>query len=489
MNDMVFKPAVELAALIKEKKISSVELLEAYIERFNQYNPELNAIITTDFEQARKKAEEADRALAAGDNWGPLHGLPMTIKDNIEVAGMRCTGGSTFLENHQPARDAALVKSLLDAGSIIFGKTNLPEFGADFQSHNDLFGTTNNPWDLDRTPGGSSGGSAAAVAAGLTGVEIGNDIGGSIRHPANFCGIYGHKASFGIVPDHGVLPPIPGIFNGDYGIEKDIVVNGPLARSAEDLQLIMDLIVNPEPPDRKAWKIQLPAARKKSLKEYRIGLWLDDPECPVDSAVGDCLQSAVDGLVKAGAGIHDVKPDVGFQETYKTFALLLNAVMGSGAEPVIFDKWISKEADLSPGDNEYKSLQIQGAVQRHRDWIQVDGERQLLREKWADFFKEYDALLCPTTCVASFPHDHTSWFSRTLSVNGKEVPYTDVMGWAGLTNVVYLPSTIAPVGLTSQKLPVGIQIVAPYLEDRTSIHIARLLADICGGFTPPPAFS
>lgn len=489
MNDLVFKPAVELAGLIKERTISSVELLETYIKRYEQYHSSLNAIVITDFEAAREKASAADLALEKGKNWGPLHGLPITIKDNIEVQGMRCTGGSTLLENHMPNRNAALVEGLLGAGAIIFGKTNLPEFGSDFQSHNELFGTTNNPWDLSRTPGGSSGGAAAAVAAGLTAVEIGNDIGGSIRHPANFCGIYGHKSSYGIVPNHGGMPPMPGIFRGDYCLDKDIVVNGPLARSAEDLQLIMDLITGPELPDRRAWNIQLPPARKESLSEYKIGLWLDDPACPVDSAVGDCLRSAVDQLIKAGVNVQDRKPDVDFHETYKVFILLLNAVMGSGAEPVVFDRWVSKEAGLSLEDKEYKSLQIQGAVQRHRDWLLVDGQRQLLREKWSEFFKEYDALLCPATCVPPFPHDYASWFSRTLTVNGERVPYTDLMGWAGLTNVVYLPSTIAPVGFTPDKLPVGIQIVAPYLEDRTSIHIARLMADVCGGFTPPPDFS
>lgn len=489
MNDLVFKPATEQARLIKERQVSAADLLNAFIDRYEQHNDVLNAIVITAFDQAREKAAAADQALEKGENWGPLHGLPMTIKDNIEVAGMRCTGGSTLLQNHVPTRSAALVQRLLDAGAVIFGKTNLPEFGADFQTFNELFGTTNNPWDPARTPGGSSGGSAVATATGMTAVEIGNDIGGSIRHPANFCGIYGHKPSFGIVPDHGTLPPIPGIFKGDYSIEKDIVVNGPLARSAEDLQLIMDLIAAPEPPDQKAWQIRLPPARKKSLREYRIGLWLDDPACPVDSSVGDCLQSAVDALARAGADVRETRPDVDFQETWRVFVLLLNAVMGSGAEPMIFEKWISRESELSSEDKQYKSLQIQGAIQRHRDWIAVDGQRQLLREKWDDFFKTFDALLCPTSCVPAFLHDHSSWFNRVLTVNGQTEPYTSIMGWAGLTNVVFLPSTIAPVGLTTQGLPVGIQIVAPYLEDRTSIHLARLMADVCGGFTPPADFS
>ena len=305
MADIVFKTASELTRMIREKEITSGDLLDRYIQRYEQLNPKLNAIIATDFDNARKSAEKADQAISAGENWGPLHGLPMTIKDNIEVVGMPCTAGSKDLAFHRPTKNAPLVQKLVDAGAIIFGKTNLPIFGGDFQTYNELHGTTNNPWDITRTPAGSSGGSAASVAAGLTAVEIGNDIGGSIRHPANFCGIYGHKSTFGIVPHFGVLPPIPGIFNGDYGISTDIVVNGPLARSAEDLQLIMDLIVGPEIPDRKAWKIELPPPRKKTLKEYKIGIWLDDPVCPVDSAVGDCLQKAVDSLSGAGVTIQD----------------------------------------------------------------------------------------------------------------------------------------------------------------------------------------
>lgn len=462
--------------------------MDIYIQRYERFNTKLNAIIATSFDQARKRAQQADHAISIGENWGPLHGLPMTIKDNIEVIGMPCTAGSKELEHYRPSKNAALVEKLLNAGAIIFGKTNLPVFGSDFQTYNQLHGTTNNPWDINRTPGGSSGGAAAAVAAGLTAVEIGNDIGGSIRHPANFCGIYGHKASFGIIPDHGVLPPMPDIFNGDYSTATDIAVNGPLTRSAEDLQLLMDLIVEPEIPERKAWKLHLPPARKKTLKEYQIGLWLDDAACPVDSSVGDCLQNVVEALVKEGVNVQDKKPDVDFRESYRIFILLLNAVMGSSAEPEVFQKWLNLESDLTKEDTQYRSVQIQGAIQRHRDWLLLDGARQLLREKWAGFFQEFDALLCPATCIASFPHDHSSWFKRTISVNQREEPYTHIMGWAGLTNVVYLPSTIAPVGITPQNLPVGIQIVAPYLEDRTSIHIAHLVADICGGFKPQPDF-
>ncbi|MBU3914635.1 amidase, partial [bacterium] len=471
MNEWAFQSATDLANAIKNKKISSADLLEIYIERTNRLNPKINAIITTDFDTARKKAKKADKALEAGENWGPLHGLPITIKDNLEVIGMPCTAGSPDLKDYVPSRNADVVQALLDAGAIVFGKTNLPLFGNDFQTYNKIHGQTNNPWNVNRTPGGSSGGSAAAISAGLTALEIGNDIGGSIRHPANFCGIYGHKPTHGIVPDRGIIPPLPGIFTGEYTVNVDITVNGPLARSPEDLDLIMGLITRPERPDRKAWKIKLPPPRRKTLKEYRIALWLDDPACPVDIRVSERIKRVADALATAGAKVEEKKPDISFSRSFEIFTSLLNGILGQSAPENIFNKWIASEPGLPQETSEYKSSQIRGAIQRHRNWLMVDAERQIMRQKWADFFTDFDILLCPTSPTTAFPHDHGSWFERTINVNGSDLPYSNILGWAGLTNVVLLPSTIAPMGLSSNGLPVGVQIVAPYLEDRTSIHL------------------
>ncbi len=489
MNEWAFQSASELANAIKIQKISSVDLLEIYIERTNRLNPRINAIISTDFDNARKKAQKADNALKKGEIWGPLHGLPITIKDNLEVVGMPCTAGSPDLKHYMPAGNADVVQLLLDAGAIVFGKTNLPLFGDDFQSYNEVYGQTNNPWNVDRTPGGSSGGAAAAVSAGLTALEIGNDIGGSIRHPANFCGIYGHKPTHGIVPDKGTIPPSPGLFTGEHSINVDIAVNGPLARSPEDLDLAMELITSPEKPDRKAWKIKLPPPRRKTLKEYRIALWLDDPACPVDIRVSERIRKAADVLATAGAKVVEKQPDVSFSRSFEIFSSLLNGILGQSAPEKLFEKWISAEQELPSEDKKYKALQIRGAIQRHRNWLMVDAERQILRQKWADFFTDFDVLLCPATPMPAFPHDHGSWFKRTISVNGSDLPYSNILGWAGLSNVVLLPSTIAPVGLTSNGLPVGVQIVAPYLEDRTSIHLAVLMKNLIGGFMSPPDFA
>ncbi len=487
MTELYFQSACEIAQAIRKKSILSSELLEIYKERIERLNPDINAIVATNFEAALQEAHKADKDLAKGKLRGPLHGVPFSIKDNLEVSGMPCTAGSSDFKEYIPQKNADVVDSLIKAGGIVFSKSNLPRFAEDFQTYNEIFGQTNNPWDFTRTPGGSSGGAAAAVAAGMTAFDIGNDLGGSIRHPSNFCGVFGHKPSYGIVPDRGMVPPPPGIFTGDYNLNVDIAVNGPIVRAPEDLDLLMDLIVQPEASDRKGWTIMLPPARKSKLTDFKVGLWLDDPVCPVDTRVLNRIERVVDSLSNAGVEIEEKHPQVDFQKAFDLFISLLNAVMGMSVPPKIFEKWIAKKSELGNDSEGYQVKQIMGATQRHRDWLMVDAERQLMRQKWAEYFEEFDILLCPTTPVTAFPHDHGRGFERTIDVNGKEYSYANLMGWAGLTTAVYLPSTIAPIGITSQGLPIGIQIVAPYLEDKTSIKFASLLKDLVGGFTPPPS--
>jgi amidase len=487
MTDLAFQSATDLVASIKKQEISAAELLDYYLERIERLNPALNAVVATDAAAARERAAAADKDLSQGRWRGPLHGLPMTIKDAFEVSGMPCTSGAPMLKNYIPIENADGVQSLIDAGAIVVGKTNMPLYGADIQTYNDVYGQTNNPWDPTRTPGGSSGGAAAAVAAGLCGLDLGSDIGGSIRTPAHFCGIYGHKPSFGIVPDRGHIPPPPGIFSGCHSMEVDIVTNGPLARSADDLMLALDILVRPERAERRAWRIELPPPRKKQLSEYRIGVWLDDPACPVDTAVGDILQQAVDVLARAGATIDNRRPEINFSDSHDVFLSLLAAVMGSGVPQPLFDQWLKAVPGLTKDDS-YRAKHIKGATQLHHSWIRQDLFRQLLRQKWEDFFQDCDALICPVVTVPALKHDHSKLEERTVKVNGRERPYWDLMGWAGLSGVVYLPATVAPAGITADGLPVGLQIVGPYLEDRTPIHIARLMADVVGGFTPPPRF-
>ncbi len=488
MRDLAFQSALEQIQAIRAKRITSLGLLERYLERVTRLNPTINAVVAMDVEGARRRAAAADEALANGEIWGPLHGLPMTVKDSFEVVGMPCTSGAPELRQHQPAANADAVQSLIDAGAIVFGKTNMPLYGADIQTYNSVYGQTNNPWRTDRTPGGSSGGAAAALAAGLCGLEIGSDIGGSIRTPAHFCGIFGHKPSYGIVPDRGHIPPPPGIFTGKHILSVDILVSGPLARSADDLALAMELIVRPERAEQKAWRIKLPVPRRKSLKKYRIGLWLDDPVCPVDRGVGDVIQNMVDVLAKSGALIRDVRPQIDFNASHQIFLSLLAAVMGSGVPRAMFNKWLEAAEKLAADDQSYMASHIRGATQLHLSWIRNDVIRQILRQKWAEFFETCDVLICPPAPVAAVPHDHQHLYDRTLVVNGEERPYMDLMAWAGLAGVSYLPATVVPVGVNPEGLPVGIQIIGPYLEDRTTIHVAKLISEITGGFRPPPGF-
>jgi amidase len=490
MTNLAFQSTTDLANAIKSRKILSTELLELYIERMQRHNPKINAIVVTNLDNARKRALAADKALDKGESWGALHGLPMTIKDSFEVVGMPCTSGSPDLKDYQPAKNAFVVQKLLDEGAVIFGKTNLPLFAMDLQSYNAVYGQTNNPWNQDMIPGGSSGGAAAALAAGLTGLEMGSDIGGSIRNPAHFCGVFGHKPSFGIVPLMGHIPPPPGTYPGQYATDTDIAVAGPLARSAKDLDLVMDFISSPKGPLGTAWKIELPCAREKALKDYKIGLWLEDPAFPTDINVLDCLQNAVDSLAKAGARIEEKRPDIDYAQSHEIYHQLLNATTSAALPQEMFDGMLDTAKNLSDDDRGDVARSIRGTTMLHRNWLGLDYARTIMREAWADFFKEFDILLCPTVSVTAFPHDHTEdFFARRLVVNGEDRSYFDTaVAWAGLTGMVYLPSTIVPIGLAQNGLPVGMQVVTPFLEDRTSIHFAGLIEDTVGGFVPPPDF-
>jgi amidase len=346
--------ATKLLGALKNKQMGSLELLEFYIERYERLNPRVNAIVATNFDSARKRANEADAALAKGQDWGPLHGLPMTIKDTFPVKGMPNTYGLPIAKDFVPSENADVVESLLEAGAIIFGKTNLPLMAMDTQSFNEVYGQTNNPWDVTKTPGGSSGGAAAALAAGLTGLEIGNDIGGSIRIPAHFCGVYGHKPSYNIVSMQGGSQPwgllSPDYYETDYYPPLDLAVNGPLARSAEDLRLAMDIIVGPPSYQRKAITIKLPPPRKTNLREFRIGLWIDDPSFPPDTAVGKCLQDLTDRLAKAGANLKTEKPDIDLGDSHRIRNALETMTTSHNQPPEYFDWAKSQLGSLKDED-------------------------------------------------------------------------------------------------------------------------------------------
>jgi amidase len=483
MLDRPFRSAKQLAAEIRRKTIGSLELLDLYLERVDKYNPALNAIVVADVEGARKRARAADRALARGQRWGPLHGVPMTIKESYDVAGMPTTWGVPALKDNRPVRNALAVDRLLAAGVVLFGKTNVPIYLADYQSYNAIYGTTNNPWDLARTPGGSSGGSAAALAAGLTGLEAGSDIGSSIRNPAHYCGVFGHKPSYGIVPPRGQALP------GKVAA-SDISVIGPMARSADDLAIALDAMAGPDEIDAAGWQLHLPAPRRRTLREYRVAVMLSDPSAEVDTEVQDRLQALAEFLGRQKARVSDrARPAIDTAEAHRVYIQLLRAATSGRQTAEEFQRNIEAARTLDPGDERYYARMVRASTMPHRDWLAANEARHQMRWKWEEFFQEWDLLLCPVASTAAFPHDHAGErHERSVVVNGATVPTTDQLFWAGYSGVALLPSSVAPAGLTPGGLPVGVQIVGPAYGDRTCIGFAQLLEREYRAFVPPPGY-
>lgn len=485
MSGWSYQSATQMAGAVREGRVRSGELLESHLERVRRHNPSLNAIVVFDEERARARARALDAATARGESWGPLHGVPMTVKESFDIAGLPTTWGVPALRDTVATANAATVAALLQAGAIIFGKTNVPLLLSDWQSFNAIYGSTSNPWDLGRSPGGSSGGAAAALAAGLSALELGSDIGGSIRCPANFCGVYGHKPSFGAVPQYGHAI-------GGARVPIDMLVCGPLARSAEDLAVALDTIAAPEPADRSAWTLRLPRPRKSALKDFRIALKLDDPNCAVDPEVAERVQSVAEAAAKAGANVSDrAWPKFDSLRAHALYLQLLRGATGALLGDDAIAGLRAKLPRLLPEDQSSSTRMLRGVLQEHRAWFAAHEERERVREAWAEYFQDYDVLLCPAGSMVAFPHDQQrDRTERTLVVHGRVEEFnTHVPGfWAGIANLPYLPSTVAPAGRTAAGLPVGVQILGPYLEDHTTIEFARLLAQVTEGFVPPPAY-
>ena len=475
-----FQSATSLAADLRERRIGCLELLDHFIARVERFNPDLNAIVVFDFERARERAREADAALARGEVWGPLHGLPMTVKDSYDVAGLPTTWGVPELRDNVATTNAVAVDRLVAAGAVIFGKTNIPYNLADFQSYNDIYGTTNNPWDLERVPGGSSGGAAAALAAGLTGLEAGSDIGGSIRNPAHYCGVYGHKATWGVLPLRGHAKP--GVL-----APTDISVIGPLARDAGDLALAVDVMAGPDRIEANGWKLELPRPGACGPGDWRIAVWADDPFCPVDHAVRDAVRRAADAFREAGAKVeYEARPAFDPAEAEEVYMGLLQGALSARHSDDEFRKTLERIERLGDEDSP-RARRLRAGAMHHRDWILTHERRTRLRWAWREFFDRFDALLCPIACIPAFPHDQQrDMDARRITVNGEIREYWDQLFWAGLTGVAFLPATVAPAA--SEGLPIGVQIVGPEGGDYATIEIARQLGALIRGFRPPPGY-
>lgn len=482
MTELHFRSASDLGRMIRRGEISSAELTGHFIERIEKLDGKTNAVVARDFDRARALAKEADAAQARGASLGALHGLPFTIKDAYEVEGIVSTGGNPAWRTHVPASSATAIERLQRAGAIVMGKTNVPFLSGDLQTYNDVYGTTNNPWALDCGPGGSSGGSAASLAAGFAAGEFGSDIGGSIRTPAHLCGVFGHKTSFGIVPRRGHLPGPPGALS-----EGDLSVCGPLARSAEDLRLLLSLTAGADWNNAAGWKLDLPPARARSPKELRAAVWIDDEFCDIDRESADLLRNAAKALQDAGANVDwNARPDFTLAEITECYLILLHSQIGAGMPQSIRDHWAEMRKGFAPDDKSHAALQAIGgtlSLAERAVWKEVQAQ---LRWKWHSFFKSYDVMLSPVLMRPAFEHNHQSnWHKRELEVNGVNRPYMDVLIWAGPAVVSYLPASVAPVGVTSEGKPVGIQIIGPHLEDYTTIEVAAMFEEILGGFKPP----
>jgi len=484
LSDLSFVSAIEAARSIQKGEVSSLELTKHILDRIERYNPTLNAVITILKDDALNRARAADEALAKGELWGPLHGVPCSVKDTFEIANVLTTAGIPALAKYIPKRNAVVVERLLGAGAVIIGHTNVPFMASDLQSYNEIFGTTNNPWDHKRTPGGSTGGGAAALAAGLSYLSIGSDIGGSIRTPSNFCGVFGHKPSLNIIPSRGHIPPLPSVLVPP----DDLAVIGPLARSAADLKLALKIFGGPDPNDAIAYSWTLPPSRGTHLSDYRIGYILDDPLCPVIPEVKEALFQAINAFRKRGAKLEEGwPPGVNPSSQYETYRFLLDSTYAYELQDdqVELTREIATKKD---GSDESRFAWAWTAPHKH--FQAANTARMMARAVWQDYFRTHDAFLLPTTFIPAFPHDHSiPMYQRRLDTLEGPRPYLDILFWISFATLTGLPATTAPIGLTKDGLPVGLQIIGPYLEDATPIDLAGILTDVTGGFQPPEGYN
>jgi amidase len=477
--DPTFLSATQLADLVRTRELGALELLDHYIARTEKLDPRINAVVVRDFDRARSRARALD---SQSDKSAPFFGVPMTAKESFDIEGLPTTRGHMEAKDTLARKSSIAVRRLEAAGAVVFGKTNVPVDLADWQSYNPVYGATSNPWNADHTPGGSSGGSAAAVAAGLTGFEIGTDIGGSIRVPAHYCGVYGHKPTYGLLPNYG--DPATSSAAG-----TDISVLGPIARSSADLAVALDILAGPD-PDETAMTMTLPAPRFTSLKELRVAVWADQPGQVTDAETTSKLLELADALDRQGATVsRTARPAFDPTEAYHLYLRLLDAGWsGRTSEEMIAIKR-KRAAALSDTANSADDIMVRMVDVTHRTWLGLNEKRFQWRRAWSAFFREWDVLLCPVIATAALPHrqDGATW-DRRITIDGKEIAYNDMLFWPGLTCGYHLPGTVAPMGSTKAGLPLGVQIAGPIYGDRSTIEAAALLEQAWMGFKPPPGW-
>ena len=476
MDDLLKRDATDQLAALNARRVSAVELLKAALARHEQTHGQLNAVVAVNLERALERARAIDDLRMKGETLGLLAGLPMTVKDTLDVVGLPASSGLRSLRQRQ-AEDASVVKLARQAGAVIWGKTNTPVMAGDWQTFNALYGTTNNPWDQARTTGGSSGGAAAALATGVTALEIGSDIGGSLRIPASFCGVYSHKPTWGLVDQHGHVPPSPGSWS-----ERDLNVVGPMARSARDLRLLLSVL--------EAGPLA-PRAPPADLKEARIALWLDEPSFPLDPEVRAAIESFAAELSAAGAEVTPIASPVHMPSLMGAYQVLLGGVVGEDMPPGMIRGmerlrgWARWQMSRGAAPTSTAAMTL-AYTATHREWMAADAVRARLRHEIAGVFSRFDAILSPIAPITAFPHDHRPFGRRRLTASdGKAMPYTSMLNWISLATALHLPATAIPAGPSSSGLPVGVQLIGPLNGDARMLALAQAIEENVRGFTAP----
>jgi amidase len=488
MGPLAYQNANALLRQLRSGEISSSELVLESIRRIERYDNQINAVVVRDFDRAREAALKADKALARAES-GALLGLPITIKESYSVAGFSKSWGVAGFEKKVEVTDGVVAKRLKKEGAIILGKTNVPTYLGDWQTYNDIYGVTNNPWNLSLTAGGSSGGSAAALAAGFSSLDFGSDLNGSLRVPAHCCGIYAHNPSYGLVPQRGHEPPGYQQLSVARGME--FAVNGPLARCAEDLELGLKLIAGPDDDMAMAYKLSLPKSRHKKLKDFRVLLLSQHPFLRTSNDVEAALEECAAHLIRQGVAVErSAVGHLDLENIASTFLQQLMALLNVDLSDEEYKKAQAEAAKLPSDIQNLEALVLRGRVLSYRDFNRIGRIRTQLRHQWRELFKHFDVVLCPVMPIPAFPHDYSPDLNtRSLMVDAQRIPYGAVGMWCSLATLTGQPSTVMPIGQSREGLPIGMQIIGPFLEDLTTIGFAQCLEREFGGFRPPPALS
>jgi Asp-tRNA(Asn)/Glu-tRNA(Gln) amidotransferase A subunit family amidase len=469
MSELAMLSAVSMAEQIRQKRLSPVELVEAHLQRIERLNPELNAFVQVDMEGARRQAHAAEIAVSRKQNLGPLHGVPVSIKSSIEVAGLRCEAGTKLRARYVAQQDAPLVSRLRHAGAIILGTTNCAELLMAWETDNLLYGRTNNPWALSRTPGGSSGGEAAAIASGCSAGGVGSDGGGSIRVPAHFSGICGLKPTPGRVPATGHFPK-------SVGPSGLIGVVGPMARTVSDLKVLFETMQGADEGDPSAAPVPVRWPGKNGLKRVRIGYFEDDDRTPVTPETRAAVRAAANALRRAGFQVECFRPEgleLARQLWWKFFGIAGGMLLGSLIG--------GHESDLSPILKEFVSWVAAERPHTGESLLDAWIQRDELRGRVLAQMREYPVLLCPVASIPAFKHGERSW-----KIDGQTVQYLDAWSYTEWFNLLGVPAAVVPVGRSSEGLPIGVQIITRPWEEELALAIAAAIEEECGGWQKPP---